>query len=331
MPNFNKGPRLALCYGLLALLAWPFMLHPAGQQLSPDPANPPTTGQIVTYVVVRDISGRPVNSLTQENFSLFDDGVRRPITTFSDQPVPASVAVLFDLSRSTPADALGQAVRAFSLLRRESLKANDYLVATFSERDELIADWTNEDDVLAAALNKVTDARRRNDTALFDALYATVERMNTARHRRRVIILFSDGLNNASRRQGFKEVRELLKHSDATLYVIGVNLSAGSSYITHAQEQMSELAWGSGGAAFFLSLEAKSYSYEQPIYDAFAYIATDLRYHYTLGFEPGVGSGRRWHPVTISVEHPEIKARKAKLFVQARKGHYESAHPRQSP
>lgn len=329
MTPLNKATRLVLLCCAAALSA--YASASAAQRTSTEPAAPAAGEPFLVYAVVTNRVGQRVNSLKPENFTVSEDGVRRQITFFSDRPAPASVAVLFDLSGSTPADALRQAAEAFRLLRRESLPENEYLLAAFNEKHELTADWTNRDEVIAAALDRTAGARRKGATALFDALHATVEQMNAARHRRRVLILFSDGMNNASRRHGFKEVRDLLKRSDTTLYVIGVGGDDGSPYAWHAHEQMRELASGSGGDALFLLPEGKSDSHEQPIYDAFAHVAADLRHQYTLGFEPAGGAGGKWRSIKISVDHPEVRARGAKLYVRARKGHYGPADPRPSP
>src|SRR5205807_318978 len=104
----------------------------------------------------------------QEHFRIRTDMGERPITFFSDSPVPASVAVLFDLSRSTPADALKEATRAVYLLRRESLPTNQYLLATFNEKENLLMDWTNQEQMIVSILDQVRNTKPKGETALYD-------------------------------------------------------------------------------------------------------------------------------------------------------------------
>ncbi len=310
-----------LSFAITAALLFISFVQSAGQEALRKPEPPVNDRQILLYVSVRPEFGPPIDSLKQDHFRIRTDSGDRQITFFSDSPVPASVAVLFDLSLSTPADALKEATRALYLFRRASLPTNQYLVATFDEKDNVLMDWTNQEDMIVSTLDQVRNTKPKHETALYDALYGAIERMNSAPQKRRVLILFSDGVNDGSRHYGFKETRELLKRSDVTLYVIGNNLN-NSSDVMHAQDQMRELADLSGGVAVFLSPEAKHSSYAQPIFDTFAYVAADLRYNYTLGFVPDKGGDGKWHPLRIVVDHPDLKARKIEVVGRTRKGYF---------
>jgi VWFA-related protein len=209
-------------------------------------------GLVCLHVVVTDTFGHQVGPFEEKNFSVWSGKTRQPIAFFSHGPTPASIAVLFDVSHPTPIGALKATAQSVFLLRQNSHLSNEYLIATFSERDDLLANWTNEEKIINSALETVSATKSKGDSALFDSLFINIGRLNSARHQRRVLILFSDGFDNSSRHQGFKEVRRLLEHSDITLYVIGNSLrSNGSAYVMHAQQQMSELAANSGDGLIF--------------------------------------------------------------------------------
>jgi VWFA-related protein len=267
------------------------------------------------YVVVTDTFHRPVGPFERKYFSVWEGKTEQPIAFFSQGPTPASIAVLFDVSRLTPMEALKTAAQSVFLLRRESHTANEYLIATFSDRDDLLANWTNEDSLINSALEKLSATRPKGDSALFDSLYLNIGRLSSARHQRRVLILFSDGFDKSSRQQGFKEVRALLERSDITLYVIGNGLSSnGSPHVMHAQDQISELAANSGGQAYFPSVDE--------IFHAFGLVTTDLRFQYTLGIKPDETRDNKWHPLKVLIEHPDLKSRKSSLVIRARRGYW---------
>src|SRR5258708_22583498 len=247
---------------------------------SPGQAVVTAVRQVSLYISVRDSIGRPIDSLKLENFTIKDDKVPRHIDFFSDQPEPASVAVLFDVSRFMAGGERRQANRLFETLRRESLPANGYLIATFGEKEEFIANWTNRESAISSAVGRIGAMKSQADAALYDALYETMQRMDSAGRRRHVIIVISNWHDMASRLQGFKEVRDLLERSDTTLYSIGSPLDLDTSgHGMHAMDQMEELCEASGGSALFASTP-------QEMTSPFHFLATDLPYSYTLRFSP---------------------------------------------
>jgi Ca-activated chloride channel family protein len=51
-------------------------------------------------VSVRDADGRLVNDLTRDDFDIYEDGDRQPLTQFTRERVPVSLGVLLDISDS---------------------------------------------------------------------------------------------------------------------------------------------------------------------------------------------------------------------------------------
>jgi len=302
--------------GLLVLGA-PFAQENASGQTSSTQPAAAISSQVLLYVTVKDAMGRPVSSLKQEHFTIKDGTLSQRINFFSDRPVPTSVAVLFDVSRFIAAEKRKRATQLLNMLRRESLPTNEYLIAVYGEQEELLVSWTNQEEPISSALKRIEEMNPKGDAALYDALYKTLQRMDTARNQRHIIILVSNGRDSFSRSQGFKEARELVKHSDTALYLIGSPLAIDTSgYGMHAMDQLEELAQISGGSALFASTP-------DGITSAFERVATDLRYCYTLGF---VGSGlnmRKWHPLTVLLDHPDIRKRSATVHVITRRGYYD--------
>ncbi|MEJ7712340.1 MAG: VWA domain-containing protein [Pyrinomonadaceae bacterium] len=72
-----------------------------------------------------------------------------------------------------------------------------------------------------SVLDKLTFVQTRGQTALYDATYLGVEKVTRGTHRKRAIILISDGQDNNSR-YTFNELKRQLKESDVLIYGIGI-------------------------------------------------------------------------------------------------------------
>jgi Ca-activated chloride channel homolog len=83
----------------------------------------------------------------------------------------------------------------------------------FNSRAQLLLERTRDGD---AVLDKLTFVQTKGQTALYDACYLGVEKVQRGAHPKRAIILISDGQDNDSR-YTFSEVRKLLKESDVVL------------------------------------------------------------------------------------------------------------------
>src|SRR5690349_8723906 len=55
---------------------------------------------IPVTVTVTDSNGRLITGLARDDFEVYEDGNREPITGFDDQRVPVSVGLVFDASDS---------------------------------------------------------------------------------------------------------------------------------------------------------------------------------------------------------------------------------------
>jgi Ca-activated chloride channel family protein len=181
----------------------------------------------------------------------------------------------------------------------------------FNSRAQLLLDKTRNGD---AVLDKLTFVQTKNNTALYDACYLGVEKVQRGAHPKRALLLISDGQDNNSR-YTFNEVRRLLKESDVVLYAIGIlsGSDAGSSLGMEGQGTLDELANVSGGKAFFPRSPAE-------MDDIFEQIALELRHQYSIGYKPNsfVNDGK-WHKVKVKVTPPRGLPR---LFVRSKEGYY---------
>jgi len=287
----------------------------SGQQKSPsdiDKGVVITNTDLITFTVtVTDTYGRYVSGLGKNAFTVLDEKKPQEITFFSDDDAPVSVGVLFDVSGSMSGDKIKRAREALSKFIQTSHNSDEYFLIAFNSRAQLLLDKTRDGN---AVLDKLTFVQTRNNTALYDACYLGVEKVQRGAHPKRALLLISDGQDNNSR-YTFNELRRLLKESDVTLYGVGIlsGSDSGSQMGMEGQGILDELASVSGGKAFFPRSNAE-------MDDIFEQIALELRHQYSIGYKPvNFTNDGRWHKIKVKVTPPRGLPR---LFVRSKEGYY---------
>ena len=269
------------------------------------------TDLITLTVTVTDTYGRYVSGLTKNAFTLLDQKVPQEITFFSDEDSPVSVGVIFDVSGSMSGEKVRKAREALSKFIQTSHNSDEYFLIGFNSRAQLLLDKTRDGN---AVLDKLMFVETRNNTALYDACYLGVEKVQRGAHPKRALLLISDGQDNNSR-YTFNELRRLLKESDVVLYGIGIlsGNDAGSALGMEGQSILDELANVSGGKAFFPRSAIE-------MDDIFEQIALELRHQYSIGYKPNnfVNDGK-WHKIKVKVTPPRGLP---KLFVRSKEGYF---------
>ena len=269
------------------------------------------TDLITFTVTVTDTYGRYVSGLGKNAFTVLDDKKPQEITFFSDDDSPVSVGVIFDVSGSMGGDKVRRARDALSKFIQTSHDSDEYFLIAFNSRAQLLLDKTRDGN---AVLDKLTFVQTKNNTALYDACYLGVEKVQRGAHPKRALLLISDGQDNNSR-YTFNELRRLLKESDVTLYGIGIlsGNDAGSSLGMEGQGILDDLASVSGGKAFFPRSAAE-------MDDIFEQIALELRHQYSIGYKPtDFANDGHWHRIKVKVTPPRGLPR---LFVRSKEGYY---------
>jgi Ca-activated chloride channel family protein len=269
------------------------------------------TDLITVTVTVTDTYGRYVSGLGKGAFTVLDEKKPQEITYFSDDDSPVSVGVIFDVSGSMGGDKIKRARDALSKFIQTSHNMDEYFLIAFNSRAQLLLDKTRDGNQV---LDKLTFVQTRNNTALYDACYLGVEKVQRGTHPKRALLLISDGQDNNSR-YTFGELRRLLKESDVTLYGVGIlsGSDAGSSMGMEGQGILDELASVSGGKAFFPRSNAE-------MDDIFEQIALELRHQYSIGYKPpNFTNDGRWHKIKVKVTPPRGLPR---LFVRSKEGYY---------
>lgn len=264
-------------------------------------------------VVVSTRSGL-AEGLKLKSFTVIDEKTLRPIEFFDDADTPVSVGIVIDSSSSQTAK-LKLISEELSQFFRNSHSDNEYFLMSFSGTRKLLADWGEGSDILA---RKFDVEAPKGGTALYDSVFAAIEKLQIRQRSRRALLLISDGQDNASRLT-FKELRNALRDADVTLHVVGMlsDIDVGSSLGVEGKSILDELSATTGGATFYPKNRKE-------LKGAFSTIAGELRHQYRLGFRPDkTDAPNKWRRIKVRVTPsptapPEFK----NLSVRARDGYY---------
>ena len=285
--------------------------------------HPPAFKVDATYVkvpvTVVDTEGCILLDLAREEFQLFDEGEGRPIENFFLDPTPIHVALLLDISGSVREEI--QEIRRTALRFAESFDREDRLaLITFSDRMEILQNWTNNMGRLRKSLKRLERGYR---TALYDALLSTVKGPLGHVPGKKVLILLTDGLDNESI-ASFSNVVDTLIESNVTLYIVGrtrlVEPQVQKSgrvdflnqvlknvlkdeknfveiYFREKETSLSYLAEATGGRAFFPEQLSE-------LKNSYIRLAKELKTQYVLTFLPPKHSSKQFRTIQVLCTKP---------------------------
>ena len=266
-------------------------------------------------VSVLDKEGRPVDGLTKDHFQVFEDNTLQQIKLFKHEDIPLSLGLVIDNSGSmrNKRERVNSAALSFV---RESNPEDETFIVNFDDSAYLEQDFTGSIGDLIDALDNLDT---RGETALYDAVYLSVDHVKAGKKDKKALLLISDGEDNVSK-YGFNKVVEALRESKVTLYAIGLledNDQRGGLFkkppSKKAKENLEKFAEITGGQAYFpKSLD----EVEELVKD----IAHDLRNHYTIGYTP---TNRKmdgaWREIRVKVNPPKNVS---KVSVRSKQGYY---------
>jgi Ca-activated chloride channel family protein len=280
--------------------------------------SPVTGGNVSLTVTVTDDYGRPIPGLKREQFSVWEKKTSLEITSFEAEAGPASVAFVIDLSGSMSPKAKNLAVQVAEQIRQGISRSSDYLIVKFSETPQVVCGLGCGETEAAKALNDLAQAHAQQNTALYDACDLALKDLEFSKHAKRVVIVFSDGQDNASK-LSFSKLRDVLKDSSVTFYAVGILREAEAGWVVLAQEGrgiLDELSAVTGGKAYF-PRDRKE------MLELADVIALQINQHYRLGFKPLLQTpDQKWHPLKLKLEFPRTSAKSPHTHVRYRAGYY---------
>ena len=166
---------------------------------------------------------------------------------------PASVMLLIDTSSST--FHRGNEERAaFSSSLAHLIEAgnqqNEYSIIVVSTDAKLVLDRATDTKVAVDKAKKLIDERTSGATALYDAYYLAVKKMEQSRYQRRLILIISDGIDTSSSKT-IDSLNKVMAELRVPTYSIAIRDSENNRQLSNRGERfLDEIARVSGGKSF---------------------------------------------------------------------------------
>ena len=169
---------------------------------------------------VTDTRGRFVPGLEKDDFLVYEDGELQTVTHFSNERVPVSLGIVLDTSGSMEGEKMRAAEDAIDRFLYDLLGPEDEIfLYRFSYQPTLVHGWTTDRDSLSRAMRSI---RPRGGTALYDAVAEAVPMAEEGRHRKKAVVIISDG-NDTNSMTGVREVQQLIRETEVLVYAIGID------------------------------------------------------------------------------------------------------------
>jgi len=291
------------------------------------------TSLVQLNVGVVDKQGKAVTSLSQNDFAIYEDGVRRPILSFEPTEAPFSLVLMLDMSGSTVN--FRQQIQGAALRFLDALTPEDRVaVVEFNGKGvKSLLGFSTDRHKVAYAITLATGA---GETPLYDALKFSLRELAREGKRRKAIVVLTDGLDTEVRN---KDRAIVAKASDAEVST-AIKPETNSQVVTVLNEADRE-----GVTIFPLSLpsgDPKRLPLPDPaitaMYEAahtrlqllanrtggriheiqsltdmaklYAQVAADLRTLYTIAYQapnPGSHDGK-WRQIRVDIARADLVA-----------------------
>jgi Ca-activated chloride channel family protein len=239
-------------------------------------------------VSVTDATGAPVDTLTDANFTVFENGIQKAITNLTHPIInsPVSIALVLDYSMSlSSSDRVTMETAAKSFISLLDPGTDEASIIKFALTIGAKTPFTSDKGALNTAIDAVYPGNT-GGTVLYEAAFAAIDDTAARNNDRRAIIILSDGYDEES--------------AFALNVVIARSLEKGIPVFTITYlnsvmpkpEIMQQLAQATGGEAFVATTSADM----QSIYSK---ISTILSHQYLIEFNTSSTGGA---PVSVNVK-----------------------------
>ena len=312
----------------VVLSAAAFSLTLAAQQQPPFRSGANT---VAVYTTVTDSEGRLATELTRDDFEIYDDGKKQPLTLFASEIQPITVVMMLDRSGSMKMNAklVEYAAEAFvgKMLDADKARIGSFATAIQVDPEEFTNDRLHLVRIIRTQLQPPD-----GPTPLWNALNVAMKELG-AQDGRRVVLVFTDGMdepmNFKGRNMSLPDVIDRATREDVMVYAIGLegltpygganrvplpNERFGSIYRGPSTQRpdpgLEKIAKETGGGYFELDKT-------ESLAGTFARVADELHRQYALGFEPTKLDGKS-HKLEVKVKRPGMKVRARRSYIATR-------------
>ncbi len=254
---------------------------------------------VEVYATVTNAGGDYIDDLQKADFRITDAGVPVEIGAFENYTAGVSVALMLDTTGSMVSTLPALRSSAFRLV--DNLRPVDSVaVYSFNSRVTELQPFTRNRDLAKRA---VVRTHASGFTGLYDAL-TRVARDLSGRSGKKVIVVFTDGRDNASALTRLAAMNRA-KHEGVPVYTI----AQGDAVDDSIAAELGGLAAATGGLSFAIRRP-------EEIRGVFDHISRDLRHGYLLAFQPPPDTLHKWRSLSVT-----LRSRNGNS-VRARQGYY---------
>ena len=246
------------------------------------------------FVNVTDASGAPVPGLTQNDFSLSEDGHPQKISYFErDTSMPLSIVLAIDTSGSTYKDLSVEKSAARNFVHALMRPVDRLDLMDFNSDVREVVPFTNSIHRIDSGLENLSHGPA---TALYDAIYLASQSL-ALRPGRKVLVVISDG-GNTVKGVDYAQALEQARRAEVMVYsVIDLPVVADAGRETGGEHALITLSQETGGKYY--------YADEGNLDDAFRKVSEDLRTQYLLGYYPAHRvTDSSFRTISVTLSHP---------------------------
>jgi Ca-activated chloride channel family protein len=259
---------------------------------------------VLINVTVTDGRNRFVQNMSKDHFQVFEDKVEQEILTFANEDAPVSLGIIFDRSESMGgAQAPGSRGRidqmrstAYNCLK-SGMRADEYFLIEFSNTPQIVADFTDD---ISKLREKLLFVGAKGRTALWDAIYSGIAKVQEGLHARKALLVLTDGQENNSR-YSLGQLKSVLREQDIRIYSYGPDVMF---------DGLASLSRMTGGRVFQSSSPCKE-------------LEAELRTQYVVGYRStNHAKDGQFRKVTVRLNSERLPKGVSGLTVRAREGYF---------
>ena len=267
-------------------------------------------------VIVTDARERFVTGLSEQDFTVFEDGVQQNVSYFAATNVPLDLAILLDTS-SSMSDKLATVQEAAVGFASHLRSGDRVTVVSIKDSARVLHDLDGD---VAGACDAIRKTAASGGTALYNSIYTTIRQMqkvhasDEGQVRRQAIAVLTDGDDTTSL-VTFDDLLALAKQAGIAIYTIALKSQYPTALLGAMRENsesdfaMKALAQETGARSFFPA----DISQLAGVYSS---ITQELASQYALGYTSSNskrdGSFRR---IFVRVDEPNVRARTRSGYV----------------
>ena len=264
------------------------------------------TELVEVYVSVSDAAGKPVRDLPREAFTVREDGVVQPVTTFAAGTMALALGIAIDRSFSMAGRNLAAAKTGARRLLDVLRPGDQTMVVAVGSRVETLMPLSAD---RQRARDLVSSLKPWGTSPLGDATIAAIDRIAEGSGRR-ALAFFSDGTERYNEAE-HTAVLDRIRRARVIVYPVAIGAAP--------TPLLMDLAATSGGRSF----TARD---DKDAERAAETLAEDLRYQYLLGYMPARPTSEgaeQWRAIRVTVSRPGV-------IVRAREGYVVGARRKEA-